>query len=759
MTQHHFSRLCAAVILLAVSVLFPDAAHARLNPKFGDVKIYSSAGTEPVIEVFAEGEAWTEVRQSELAVSLQYHVSMKKGKIQLIRGFYSAWAQYGFDPNLAAETNAGSKTKSGTFQTKITGKAMDFVKLVAIAKCNDFIYHGETGNKIDRDYTTYIDLGFSLFVRAKRVGNESTRTAPGQVQAKVICRKAPKTSWVDNFSVEIENTEQCPKKATVKVSFRSTRQDPISFQIQQYFGVGGKKAKIRPTDLTDRIRVTAFGLGNQYIASYSTDFALDPGQHGFAIIVRNGKNSAIKRVSVTCPPFRVLSATLEYVQIADAICPKRVWETAKFFTSRPGNVRYQIRQGAGDNPNTVPAAGGHIHAEQHDGDKYIAVVQRVLNLSAVDTDMRARARDDTNTVYTRTRLKVTCMDVLSSKLDILKLDDRKCPKKAFVRATYETSQQGGIRDFLRCNDGSEQTGIINAARQGGKFIATRTMTVDIKKSTTLKCSARAQDFAARTAVFAEQRFRCGSDAGSSDVTVQPDPVEPPPPARKLSGDFQFVDRANRKRCPRRVRAVINFEHGSNVGVRYALACTTGTYTGLAASRKVNGRYVAPAVETFAIPKGTKGKSHVNCALKSISPGKPRLHEAKGRTFACINPTADPVGGFNSTETPPSAATSISCKRGKVRNGKCVCGSRRDLKKLGSKRFTCVKKHKAETISCRRGRVRHGKCMCASRRVLKKMGKHRFACVKKARPVLRHSRKARKRSRRHRNRKRRNRNHQ
>lgn len=587
---------------------------------------------------------------------------------------------------------------------------------------------------------------------AIRTGDQSKST---DLKLRVVCkpfgvqdRPAPPPSLISSFTLtRVGSTKACPKPFRLDVRFRFPRK-PGEQKRRVYFKISAndKQGPMISRSMTPH--------SNHFTAHYQETIKLDPGQQKVFLITYPGgrkKPGAYKEIThqVNCPPMQVNLVTLNYVQIQDALCPKRVWETTKFYTTRPDPVRYEIKQQSG-----LVAASGTIDAKRHD-DQYIAVVQRLLMLNAVDTDMMARTTDGTNANSGWTKLKVNCMDVLSSKLDILKLDNRKCPKKAFVRATYEISQLGGIRDFLRCSDGSEETGVINATEEAGKFIARRTMTVDIDKTTTLKCSARAQDFRAKTVVFAQKYFKCGDAGASDDLAVQPDPVEPPPPARKLVGDFQFVDRDNRKRCPRQVKAVINFEHGSNVGVRYALECTTGTYNGLAPSRKVNGGYVAPAVESIRIPKGTNGKSHVNCALKSISPGKRKLHIAKGRKFTCINPTTEPVGGLDSAGTPPVAVTEISCKRGKVRNGKCRCGSRRKLKKLGRKQFACVKT--AQKISCKRGKVRNGKCTCGSRRVLKRLANRRFACVKKARTTLRQVPRAKKRSQRQRNKKRRNQN--
>ena len=81
---------------------------------------------------------------------------------------------------------------------------------------------------------------------------------------------------------------------------------------------------------------------------------------------------------------KVKKIKLVYNQIANAQCPKQIWETVTFETNRPGNVNYEIFHQLG-----VVAKRGTMKATNRDG-KYIAVAQRLFKSGATDTNMKAR---------------------------------------------------------------------------------------------------------------------------------------------------------------------------------------------------------------------------------------------------------------------------------------------------------------------------------------------------------------------------------
>ena len=125
-------------------------------------------------------------------------------------------------------------------------------------------------------------------------------------------------------------------------------------------------------------------------------------------------------------------------------------------------------------------------------------------------------------------------------------------------------------------------------------------------------------------------IHCGgglADPGSSD----PDDVLPPV---QLKGDFSFpADQSTT--CPRKGKALIAFHTSVRNNVHYSLDCTNGHFSGVAQPvPKPGGGYVAPAVATFDIAKTTQ----VNCVLKSVAPGAPKVHILRGHKYQCIGTT-------------------------------------------------------------------------------------------------------------------------
>ncbi len=238
--------------------------------------------------------------------------------------------------------------------------------------------------------------------------------------------------------------------------------------------------------------------------------------------------------------------------------------------------------------------------------------------------------------------------------------------------------------------------------------------------------------------------------GSNDLSSGPTQT-PEIFAKKLTGDFSFIDNDG-KRCPRTVKALINFELNENKPVRYALDCQSGRYSGFARAIAKDGKYVAPAAVNLELPNGTEGKARLTCALKTNAPYKAKIHTVKGRTFNCVNPNSESgAGGLNtsgrnttsdsSQSDPDRPEKRLVCKGGKTRGAKCSCGSKLKLVKLDERTFKCVAKpvrvnpkpkKAVQKILCQGGKLKNRKCTCSSGKNLKKLRKNSFKCV--ANPV-------------------------
>ena len=251
-----------------------------------------------------------------------------------------------------------------------------------------------------------------------------------------------------------------------------------------------------------------------------------------------------------------------------------------------------------------------------------------------------------------------------------------------------------------------------------------------------------------------------TDAGAStDLAPELPPGDPPVLGPTLTGDFSFIDNGG-TRCPRQGKALINFKTSKPDNVHWSLDCTNGHFSGVAQTApSPKGGYIAPALASFAVNQTT----HAKCVLKTVAPGKAKVHTLKGHLFQCVGRTD--VGGPQdlTPETPsdpqkpgtavvdpvkpekPSTAVAdpvkpvISCANGVVRNGACTCEPHFKPVKAGKNAWRCVRSvadPKPETpivsepkISCAMGTVKNGACSCARTHKLVKKGKNAWACVK------------------------------
>ena len=208
---------------------------------------------------------------------------------------------------------------------------------------------------------------------------------------------------------------------------------------------------------------------------------------------------------------------------------------------------------------------------------------------------------------------------------------------------------------------------------------------------------------------------------------------------EFEGDFSFIDNTG-TRCTREGKALLNFSMNMQTNIHYLLDCAHGKFSGVAeAIPNNNGGYIASALVKFDIENTTQA----NCALKSVSPGKTKIHKLKGHEFKCISRadepgsddlTADPGpqtdapdevpgGPEGLVAEPPKCKTNerlvrgrcipivIDCKSGyKLVKGKCVKQPVLDDKCKANEhrvRGKCVKKPTV-SILCKKGFKKVGK---------------------------------------------------
>ena len=164
-----------------------------------------------------------------------------------------------------------------------------------------------------------------------------------------------------------------------------------------------------------------------------------------------------------------------------------------------------------------------------------------------------------------------------------------------------------------------------------------------------------------------------------------------------------------------------------------------------------GGFIAPALVSFGINQTT----HATCALKTVAPGKPKVHTLKGHTFQCVRTTGVDGSDDLTPDTRPDAQKpdkpgkividppretnepTIACAGGAVRDGACVCARTMKPVKAGNNAWRCVKvavdpkpdKPAVSQPTCAGGTVRNGACACDRGEKPVKAGKNAWRCLK------------------------------
>jgi hypothetical protein len=519
--------------------------------------------------------------------------------------------------------------------------------------------------------------------------------------ARIVClpRNDPRVAHLqpEPTSVDLavdQEGDSCPKKTTVTAFIYYDRPATAKFR----FKLDGKLSELITIDAR---KLTKPGIPRDkqkdvYLVKRQTTYHLDPGQHHFRIEVRGGAKSQVKTVRIDCPPFKVTSAWLKYEVEKGPACPKKVEETATFKATRPGKAPFEIKTEGG----LVVHSGS---AEfKRDGMGYVAKVRRPnLSMNGFDSDMMALIKNDPAANSGWTRLKVDCVDVLSGTLDLRAFPPDRCKGEAAL--SIRTSVPGNVPYRLECTGGKSWNRTAKAMKTGpDTYIGVDTIRFDVENNEQLNCALKTRSpLPVEVLALKGREYQCHRPSGASgadDLVPDTRPEEPPPVGLTLKGDFSFVDKGGTK-CPRQGKALINFTTNKPGNIHYSLDCTNGSFSGVAQTvESPKGGYIAPALVTFGIDKTTKA----NCALKTVAPGKPKVHTVKGHLFQCVKPTGVSGSSDLAPETKPDPKApsgpakaivtepKISCAGGEVENGKCKCEANFKPVKAGKKAWRCVK---------------------------------------------------------------------
>ena len=233
---------------------------------------------------------------------------------------------------------------------------------------------------------------------------------------------------------------------------------------------------------------------------------------------------------------------------------------------------------------------------------------------------------------------------------------------------FETSKSGPVSFDLNRFPGGMTSHTVNSEFDpgSGKFYARYEKGESFESTTNLQYMAQSTAPLGGNTGWKDITIHCGG--GLAPDTGSADPHDGLPTQQQLKGDFSFLA-DNGTSCPRQVKALINFSSSVKDNVHYSLDCTNGHFSGVApTAEKPGGGYIAPALVTFDITQTTQA----NCVLKSVAPGKPKVHTLKGHHYQCVKRAVDPASGDVTTTPKPGQNSTaptggVSVNTGKVKD--------------------------------------------------------------------------------------------
>jgi hypothetical protein len=432
-----------------------------------------------------------------------------------------------------------------------------------------------------------------------------------------------------------------------------------------------------------------------------------------------------------------------FVQQGGETCPKLTEVKARIKYQVPTTARFRFKV------DGEPTKWFDVKADKV-GVVYLVEHSKTYHLDPGQHHFRVEAEGGKQSDVRTLKIECPPFKVTSTWLTYEVEDKDTCKKQVIEKVRIVANRPGDVPFRVETAGGLVvNQGIAYIAREGDSYVAQRTRKLSMGAFDQMMRLLIVNDPSVgvtQTQLKVECLYKPTDAGASTDLAPEPRPEDPPPVHPAVTGDFSFVDNGG-TRCPRQGKALINFELGQQSNVHYSLDCTNGHFSGVAQPvASPQGGYVAPALVSFDVNQTT----HAKCALKTVAPGKPKVHTLKGHIFQCVTPTGVSGSDELAPDTRPEpqqldkpgltiADPQIGCAGGSVNDGACVCERTMKPVKAGKNAWRCVqsvvdpKPDKATVsgpkISCAGGTVKNGACTCARTHKPVKAGKDAWRCVK------------------------------
>jgi hypothetical protein len=454
----------------------------------------------PIIEVENDGEKWSTIKTSYQSVDMKVNIDVKSG--WRIYEAYIGMPSGESGSNNRHRLGGGSGTKkikkdySNVFATDKIG-GIERISVLGLCNANNFPVTKE------QNWFTTISVGIWALVRERgkffnwqeggtTVG-EGTRsqTASTRIPVRIRCLASPAQiqAPIQLYSVELnvmQQGETCPKKTEVRAFIRYA--GPATAQFR--FKVDGKLSElhtIKARKLAGKPRPGIPGGGQTYLVERTKTYYLDPGQHRFRIEVRGGKKSDVKMLNISCPPFKVNEAWLNYKVQNTPVCPKNVNEVATFKATRPGQAPFAIKTQGG-----LVVHSGTVNFKRK-GREYVATIKRKVQMSAFESYMSSEITNPSLTSPGATGsayLKVDCLQLSGGDFLFIDNTGTRCPREGKALINFSINIKKNIHYKLDCSHGNF-SGVAQAVPgNNGGFVAPALVKFNIHNTTQANCALK-----------------------------------------------------------------------------------------------------------------------------------------------------------------------------------------------------------------------------------------------------------------------------
>jgi len=458
-------------------------------------------------------------------------------------------------------------------------------------------------------------------------------------QSLSMVEAAPKPYFLLTKVKKLGPALTCPRKIEVRTIIRYRKPATAKFR----FYHNGQQSELINIKARRIQGNASHGIETHYLVERVKYYHVNPGQHSFRTGLRGFGLSIPRTIDVACKPFKASAMWLNIKQQKKSSCPKKVTAKIRIDANRPGNVLTKIKNQAG-----VVMAIESVKIKR-EGKAYIGRLNKVFNMSEIETQLMAEGSNHSALNSGWVPLKVTCLKALKGTLSFQDPLKNRCPRKAKVAFSIQTSINGNLKYALTCTGDRQWSGKVKAHKTGpNTYLATGVKSFTLKKHAKVSCALKTKiGNNTKIVALAGQDFVCNQ--GPSNDLADPQLPDQDGPRSKWEGEVTVADSVGgsgygNKQCPRQAQVFFAVKRNEPGVFKYLMSCSNGkSFEGTKNSVQTGSHYKAFGTHNFNITKTRK----IQCTLQEVKSSGVRVTVAKGNNdFTCANrnPDLPPASG-------------------------------------------------------------------------------------------------------------------